>query len=192
MQRKLKSDIPPKFRRIPLTMITCSIVPLTMYYWWSWVLAWWCLVLWLWFICLFVLIVGVLWVFYLQSHQLLCWVLLLYLPPHCYLSSFLLNPMEDVRRWTFVKQHQHPQQKFSSMSDINTWKMPKKRRINFFCYPLLFFSLPQFDYYQNNQEKMNMISRILPAPSIIYSRSLLILKFIHQPDGKRQPRWEQS
>jgi hypothetical protein len=32
----------------------------------------------------FVLIVGVLWVFNLQWHQLLSWVLLLYLPPRCY------------------------------------------------------------------------------------------------------------
>jgi hypothetical protein len=50
--------------------------------------AWWCLSLWPCLSWLFVLIVGVLWVFYLQWHQLLSQVLLLYLPPPC-LSSFL-------------------------------------------------------------------------------------------------------
>jgi hypothetical protein len=74
---------------------------------------------------------------------------------------------------------------------IYSRKKLKKWMTYLFSYPLLFCFLPQFDYYHNNQEKMNMISRNLPAPSIIYSRSLLILKFIHQPDGKRQPRQKQ-
>jgi hypothetical protein len=56
-----------------------------------------------------------------------------------------------------------------------------------FFYPLLFYFLPQFDYNHNNQEKMNMISRILP----LFNLFILILIFVHQPDGKRQPRQEQ-
>jgi hypothetical protein len=54
-----------------------------------------------------------------------------------------------------------------------------------FFYPLLFYFLPQFDYNHNNQEKMDMISRILHALQFNYSRSLLILILVHQPDGKK-------
>ena len=42
--------------------------------------AWWCLSLWPCLIRFFVMTVGVLWVFYLQWHQLPRWVFLLYLP----------------------------------------------------------------------------------------------------------------
>jgi hypothetical protein len=56
----------------------------------------------------------------------------------------------------------------------------------FLLLPPLLSSLPQFDH--NNQEKTNMISRILPALQFIYSCSIPILKHVHQSDGKRQPR----
>jgi hypothetical protein len=36
-----------------------------------------------------------------------------------------------------------------------------------FCYPLLFSSLPQFEYKYNKQEMMDMISRILRALQFI-------------------------
>jgi hypothetical protein len=52
--------------------------------------AWCCLVLWPWLSCFFVVIVDVLWVLYLQWHQLPSWVSLLYLPHPCHLSLFLL------------------------------------------------------------------------------------------------------
>jgi hypothetical protein len=75
---------------------------------------------------------------------------------------------------------------------IYSLKKLKKRVTYLFSYPLLFCFLSQFDdYYHNNQENMNMVSRILPALQFIYSHSLLILKFDHQPDGKRQPRQKQ-
>jgi hypothetical protein len=48
--------------------------------------------------------------------------------------------------------------------------------INFLLLPLLFSSLPQFEYNYNKQEMMEMISRILPALQFIlvlfWSRSL--------------------
>jgi hypothetical protein len=85
MQRKLNSNIIVKIRRIPLTQITTfSIDPWLFVGCWSSVYAWWCLSLWPCLSWFFVLIVGVLWVFYLQWHQLPSRVLLLYLPPPCY------------------------------------------------------------------------------------------------------------
>jgi hypothetical protein len=50
--------------------------------------GWWCLSLWPCLSWFFVLIVGVLWVFDLQWHQLPRWVHLLYLPPPCYHPFF--------------------------------------------------------------------------------------------------------
>ena len=58
--------------------------------WWNSVFAWWCLFLWPCLIRSFVMIVGVLWVFYLQWHQLPRWVLLFIPPPPCYPPSFYL------------------------------------------------------------------------------------------------------
>jgi hypothetical protein len=55
------------------------------------VLAWWCLVLWPCLCWLFVLIVDVLWVLYLQWHHMPSWVSLLYLSHPCHLSLFLLT-----------------------------------------------------------------------------------------------------
>ena len=66
----------------------CSIAPWLCVVWWDFVLAWWCLSLWTCLIRFFVMSVGVLWVFYLQWHQLPSWVSLLYLPPPCYPPSF--------------------------------------------------------------------------------------------------------
>jgi len=63
-----------------LTLLTTFSIVFDCVDWWNSVFAWWCLFLWPCLIRSFVMIVGVLWVFYLQWHQLPRWVLLLYLP----------------------------------------------------------------------------------------------------------------
>jgi hypothetical protein len=85
---------------VPLAALltTFIIVPWLCVDWWSSVFAWWCLSLWPCLIHFFVMIVGVLWVFYLQWYQLPSWVLLLYLPHPCSFPFFLPIPIEDVKK----------------------------------------------------------------------------------------------
>jgi hypothetical protein len=173
MQRKLKFNITVKIRRIPLTQITMfSIDPLLYAGWWSSMYDWWCLSLWPCLSWFFPLIVGVLWVLDLRWHQLPSRVLL-YLPPPCFPLFF------DPINWRMLEDECLEgntiinNRNLQACAHIYSWKKLKKRMSYLFSYPLLFYFLPQFDdYYHNNQEKMNMISRILPTPSIIYSRSL--------------------
>ena len=74
----------------PLTaLLTTFSIVFDRVNWWNSVFAWWCLSLWPCLIRFFVMIVGVLWVFYLQWHRLPRCVLM-YLPPPCYLLSFYL------------------------------------------------------------------------------------------------------
>jgi hypothetical protein len=173
MQRKLKFNITVKIRRIPLTQITMfSIDPLLYAGWWSSMYDWWCLSLWPCLSWFFLLIVGVLWVLDLRWHQLPSRVLL-YLPPPCFPLFF------DPINWRMLEDECLEgntiinNRNLQACAHIYSWKKLKKRMSYLFSYPLLFYFLPQFDdYYHNNQEKMNMISRILPTPSIIYSCSL--------------------
>ena len=72
-----------------LTLLTTFSIFFDYVDWWNSVFAWWCLSLWPCLIRFFVMIVGVLWVFYLQWHQLSRWVLM-YLPPLCYPLFFYL------------------------------------------------------------------------------------------------------
>jgi hypothetical protein len=105
-----------------------------------------------------VLIVDVLRVSYIQWHQLSSWVLLLYLsrPWFSFRSTKPNGRRQKMKVWKAIPSS--TTEIYKACVDIDTWKMLKKRMIYFFCYPILFSSLPQFDYNNNNKEKMDMIS----------------------------------
>jgi hypothetical protein len=99
------------------------------------VFAWWCLVLWLWLICFFVLIVGVLWVFYLRLHQFLSWVLLLYLTPPCFPLSFYPIHWRMSEDQSLEATTSSITRNLQAYAVIDTWKKLKKDDLFSFSTP---------------------------------------------------------
>jgi hypothetical protein len=123
MQRKLNSNITVKIRRIPLTQITTfSIDPWLFAGCWSSVYAWWCLTLWSCLSWFFVLIVDVLWVLYLWWHQLLSWVLSLYLPPSCYHPFFNGGHQDEGKDNTNINKQMWPSSPISTRKQVQEMK----------------------------------------------------------------------
>ena len=125
----------------PLTpLTTISIVPWLCADWWSSLLVWWCLVLWPCLIRFFVLIVGVLWVFYLQWHQLPSWVLLLYLPSPWYPSFSLPDRMKDAKRrlWSHHWCQQANAIAFIAIKKQASWRKEDSTLAP--CYPIACYS----------------------------------------------------
>ena len=73
--------------------------------------------------------VGILWVYYLQWHQLPRWVFLMYLPPPCYPIRFLLNPLEDVKKE--VQGNTKSNRDLQASAMVNKWKKLKTRMLSF-------------------------------------------------------------
>jgi hypothetical protein len=126
MQRKFKSNITTNLRRIPSDSNNVTIDPLLYADWWSSVYAWWCLSLWPCLSWFFVLIVGVLWIFYLQWHQ--CLVGFFFCTSHLLVIPFpMLNPMDDVWRNWEQQQRNNANNKMLSPSPISTLKQVEEK-----------------------------------------------------------------
>ena len=98
--------------------------------------AWWCLTLWPCLFRFFVMIVGVLWVFYIQWHQLPRWVLLLYLPS---LLSFVFlpNPLEDVKKEV---QGNTDNRNLQASAMVKQMREAEKKAFSFLLLPLFLLS----------------------------------------------------
>jgi hypothetical protein len=145
-------------RRIPSDFIKQRVVsfPLAMPWLVNSVFAWWCLVLWTWLIHFFEVSVGVLWVLYLQWHQLPSWVSLLYLSHPCCLS-FSLPGSNEVLQKKKLKRTPMPTSKcYCYRRHLEVRKLKIKRFHSIFSptLRLLLSHLAHSDEGPNDQDKM--------------------------------------